>query len=521
MAARCRMSGYAPQGDSAPCEVKNAMAGVVQRTDRPVHARPTLTADREPTLFELPVPGDVRRRLALGWLLLGLGALLASGLFAVLLVAARTPLVMNVWPWKDFFGSALVVHVNLSVLVWFLAFGGVLWTLNSTPRWLGLGRVALAAAALGAATMTVAPFTGEGQPLMSNYIPVLRQPVFLAGLAVLALGAAALVLRAMSTIPPVGPRMAGAGALRFGLNAAAVSAALALIAFAWTYVTLPAGVVGNVYYELLFWGGGHVLQFTWTLLLLVAWLWLANAAGLPLRLSPRVALVFFGLGLVTVFFAPLIYYAYPVTSVEHIKLFTWLMQYGGSLATLPLGAAVLYALLAPGARPAAAAGGAAAAAAQAALIASVVLFGVGGSIGYLIQGSNVTVPAHYHGCIVGITLAFMGLTYHLMPRLGARAVEPRWASIQLWLYGGGQLLHVMGLLWSGGYGVARKTAGAAQALDSIERIAGMTLMGLGGLVAIAGGGLFLVLVLRALAPRRRGSGDARPVLTACGLSQKG
>lgn len=473
----------------------------------------------EPEAFELPLPADGRRRLALGWLWLGVGALLASGLFSVLLVAARTPLVMNVLPWKDFFASALVVHVDLSVLVWFFAFGGVLWTLNSTPQWLGLGRAALATATVGTAVMAVAPFTGEGQPLMSNYIPVLRQPVFLTGLAVFALGAAALVLRAMSTIPPVGPRVSGAGALRFGLNAAAVSAALALIAFAWTYVTLPAGVVGNVYYELLFWGGGHVLQFTWTLLLLVAWLWLATAAGLRLRLTPRVALVLFGLGLVTVFLAPLIYYAYPVTSVEHVKLFTWLMQYGGSLATLPLGAAVLYALLAPGARPARARGDPAARAPHAALIASVVLFGVGGGIGYLIQGSNVTVPAHYHGCIVGITLAFMGLTYHLLPRLAGRDVEPRWASVQPWLYGGGQLLHVMGLLWSGGYGVARKTAGTAQALDSIERIAGMALMGLGGLVAIAGGVLFLVLVLRALAPRR--GGGARAVLAASGLSQKG
>jgi hypothetical protein len=459
------------------------------------------------TRFELPLPADGRRQLAAGWLWLAVGALLVSGLFALLLVAARTPGLMRLFPWQDFFASALVVHVDLSVLVWFLAFGGVLWSLNSTPQWLGLGRAALGCAVLGAVVMAVAPFTGEGRPLMSNYIPILRQPVFLAGLLLFALGAAALVLRAMSTIPPVGMRASGDGALRFGLNAAAVSAVLALLAFAWSFAALPAEVIGNVYYELLFWGGGHVLQFTWTLLMLVAWLWLAEAAGLPLGLPPRVALVLFALGLVAVFFAPLIYYAYPVTSVEHVKLFTWLMQYGGSLATLPLGVAVLHALLtqrrhadpSPEAR-----------ALHAALLASVVLFGVGGAIGYLIRGSNVTVPAHYHGCIVGITLASMGLTYHLLPRLGFRAVEPRAARWQPWLYGSGQLLHVAGLWWSGGYGVARKTAGAAQALDSPERLAGMALMGIGGLVAIAGGVLFLVLVLRAMRPTRARRAEARP-----------
>ena len=48
---------------------------------------------------------------------------------------------------------------------------------------------------------------------------------------------------------------------------------------------------GKAYYEILFWGGGHALQFTWTLLMLVAWLWLAGACGARLPLSPRVTLL--------------------------------------------------------------------------------------------------------------------------------------------------------------------------------------------------------------------------------------
>jgi hypothetical protein len=71
------------------------------------------------------------------------------------------------------------------------------------------------------------------------------------------------------------------------------------------------------------------------------------------------------------------------------------------------------------------------------------------------------------------------------------------------IYGLGQLFHVLGLAWSGGYGVQRKTAGAAQGLESIEKIAGMGLMGLGGLIAIIGGVLFLVVVFRSMWPERR------------------
>ena len=128
--------------------------------------------------YVLAVPRDSRRWLAIAWLWLGIMALLGSGVFSVLLVLSRTPYIQDVFPWIDFFRTALVVHVDLSVLVWFLSFGGVLWSLNSTPRFMLLGWSALGFAALGAALMVVVPFIGPGNPLMSNYIPVLQTPLF-------------------------------------------------------------------------------------------------------------------------------------------------------------------------------------------------------------------------------------------------------------------------------------------------------------------------------------------------------
>jgi hypothetical protein len=444
----------------------------------------------EEYVFDVP-PGH-RRQLCRAWLWLGIMALLGSGVFSLLLVLSRTPYIQNVIPWIDFFHTALVVHVDLSVLVWFLAFGGVLWTMNSTPRFMPLGWAALALSAAGAALMTVAPFAGPGNPLMSNYIPVLQTPLFMVALLGFGLGITLLVLRGMTANPLVGLRMEGAGALRFGLNTAAVSAVMAVFAFTWSYLAIPEAMTGKPYFELLFWGGGHMLQFTYTLLMLVAWLWLASSAGVHLPLSPRVVLILFVFGLVAVFMAPLIYYANPVLSAEHIKLFTWLMAYGGSLAPVPLGLAVCYGLL----RSASPSGQQRAS--RAALWTSMILFGIGGVIGFMIQGSNVTIPAHYHGSIVGVTLAFMGLTYDLLPRLGYERPNMRLATLQPYIYGGGQLLHVMGLAWSGGYGVQRKVAGTEQGLDGMEKIAAMGLMGLGGLIAIIGGFIFLVVVLTAM-----------------------
>ena len=62
-------------------------------------------------------------------------------------------------------------------------------------------------------------------------------------------------------------------------------------------------------------------------------------------LTPRVALLMFGIALVSVFLIPVIYLAYDVTAVEHRRLMTWLMQFGGGLAILPVALAVIAGLL--------------------------------------------------------------------------------------------------------------------------------------------------------------------------------
>ncbi len=326
--------------------------------------------------YSLDVPQDSRRLLALGWLWLCVLALLGAGVFSLLLVVSRTPYLSEHIPWIDFFHSALVVHVNLSVLVWSLSFGGILWSLNQRPGRMWLAWAALSLASLGALVIILSPFVRDAQPLMSNYIPVLQHPVFFSGLLLFALGFTLLVLNSMFFMAPVGPWMSARGALRFGLNAAAVSAAVAMICFVWSYLQMPDYLMGQSFFELLFWGGGHVLQFTYTLLMLVCWLMLSRESGLQLVVTPRVVLLILFVGLVCVFVSPLIYLAYPLTTPEHVLLFTWLMRWGGSLATLPLALAVLMALLRYG--------GATQAEWQArsALQCSLFLFGIGGCIGF-------------------------------------------------------------------------------------------------------------------------------------------
>ena len=448
--------------------------------------------------FILDIPQENARRLTIGWLSLALASLVIGGLLTILIVLSRTPFFQDIIPWVDFFHTALVVHVDLTVVVWFLAFAGVFWSLITT-RCFTCGWLALLFAILGTFIISTAPFLGNGHPLMNNYVPVLQMPIFLRGLGIFGVGFTILVLHSLvnsSLIPKKENQAEDESALRFGLFTALLTSLFAIIALILSYLGIPSDEIGGqYYYELLFWGSGHVIQFTHTQLMLVAWLWLATISGAVLYLTPRVAIFLFALGAAPTLLTPVIYWTYELTSPQHILNFTWLMQYGGGLAALPLGLIVVYGIFKADKLPTGKR------AERTALIFSIILFGVGGVLGFLISGSNVTVPAHYHGSIIAVTIAFMGITYHLMPRLGFREITSQWAQWQPTIYGTGQLMHILGLAWSGGYGVQRKTAGAAQGLDNLQQQLGMGLMGLGGMIAILGGIIFLVVVFLAMRPK--------------------
>ena len=150
--------------------------------------------------FTLPAVDSNARKLTTGWLLLGFAALVIGGLYTILIVLSRTPFFQEIIPWVDFFRTALVVHVNLTVLVWFLAFAGVFWSYTSSARCLVCAAgSALALASLGTAIIVISPFTGESHPLMNNYVPVLQNTVFLVGLGVFGIGFLVLVARSCAT----------------------------------------------------------------------------------------------------------------------------------------------------------------------------------------------------------------------------------------------------------------------------------------------------------------------------------
>lgn len=423
--------------------------------------------------------------LARAWLWLGVMALIGSGLLALVLVFSRTPGIQDVFPLKDFFRSALIVHVDLSVAVWFMAFAAVIWSAlgSSAVAWMGWAGFALAA--LGTLVMTISPFFPGATPVLNNYIPVLKHDVFFAALWLCGAGFLLAVVRGLVTTWPA--RFFGEP-FRLGAFLGALAGLFALIAFYWSWAMVPK-VEEDIYFEVLFWGGGHTLQFQHALLMVLAWLWIGAALGQPSTASPRAQTVLFLVAALPLIAVPLIYLTVPPGSLPHMELFAKLMKWGhpymGPL--IIVGLISLWGVRKAAAHPA-----------KSAFVASFVLFGLGGVLGYLIQGANVVIPAHYHGSTVGVTLAFMGLAYVLLPRLGFGRPEGRMAVWQPYVYGAGQLIHVLGLAWSGGYGVQRKVAGAEQALVTLPQKIGMGMMGLGGAIAVIGGIMFIVVCLKAM-----------------------
>lgn len=427
------------------------------------------------------------------WLWLGVAALAVAGIFSIILVAARTP---QLSMFKDLFSVALVVHVDLSVLMWFLAIAGMGWAMlvpaGRFLYWRGAGFWTVAAAT---ALMAISPLDPHWQVIKSNYIPVLNNFPFLMGLGLLAAGLAVSTLPVIIHYASSRARAQLSQELR-GFVYAAFTTFLALVAFFLAAHALPTDLGIEARYETLFWAGGHILQVTYSLLAMAAWIALTELLT-GKQLSEKPVQVAYGLTVLAALAHLAGFVLYPFDSPEFIGYHTQIMISLGGIGSLLLAVLVVNRLWSARRQWAVRANRAY----GSTLICSLTLFAAGGLLGMLISGQNVTIPAHYHGAIVGVTLAMMGVAYAMLPRLGyPNVAATRLAFWQPILYAVGQLMHIGGLAYSGGYGVLRKTPGASGDMTAEVKIA-LGIMGTGGLLAIIGGLLFVVVMIRAFVRR--------------------
>ena len=131
-----------------------------------------------------------------------------------------------------------------------------------------------------------------------------------------------------------------------------------------------------------------------------------------------------------------------------------------------------------------------------------VIYTFGIAIAYGGFANDLRVPAHYHGAVTSLTLALMGLSYYLIKDIRIRIYGERLARFQPVIYGAGMFLFILGLFISGAFGAPRKTYGVAFTSDPVV-LASLTIMGIGTILAVFGGIIFVSYISVTLVKGRR------------------
>ena len=448
------------------------------------------------TMHPTVLPRGAHHTILRGWAILAVAALALAGVALIVPALSKMPGLDTAVDWPaEFFQKGLVAHVALSFIVWFLAVAALiaLTALRFPDRRDPAlpGGVGLALATAGTLAIAAAPFLG-GEPSLNNYVPTIVHPVYFAGLALVAVGVLIPVVQMLLRLeaPSMEARSQRPGLLALGLLYVAALVAVGIAAQQLGEPPLDFDTI-----ERLFWGGGHLLQFANVALLLVALDRLGRMAlggGPPMgdSLTAWAAAFLFlaGAGGLA------IYGATEIRSDAHLTAFTDL-QYALALPVLIAARGTFTQRR----RWRAARGRIA----VVSLIAAALVFLIGCALGLFVDGADTRTPAHYHGVIGGINIAFYGLFYlQFLPALGRAVAQQRLALAQIIVYAVGQTLFVAGLFLAGGMGAARKSMGAGLEIEGLAVWIALALRDFGLALAVLASAAFVVLALIALLRRR-------------------
>ncbi len=442
---------------------------------------------------------------ARSWLVLAMASLIFAGLFALAVLIARMPPFDSLVTDPLFFKRCLVAHVNLALVVFMYTFINALLFLlpGRNPSNL-VARNAVYLTGFGLLLMLAGSAVPDATPVLANYVPTIDHGLFQSGQVIFGLGIFASLLdrrlysrhsdadsQAHSALPCEIPPAAAAG-----LRAAAITLILAGVTFVCSWLRQPQGVAVPVYYELLSWGGGHVLALVCVLAMISVWLILLTQSLGESPVSEQTAILLFGCMVLPWFIAPFLTLNGTWTS-NYRTGFTDLMRWGifpvvtiffimcaSSLVRATKDKRVTPLQLITDVR-------------ISGFLASSLLTFVGFTIGATISGSNTMIPAHYHASLGGITVAFMAVTYMLFEAFGVSIRSNLLKLVAAWqpaLYGVGMAMFAAGFMWAGANGMGRKLYGAEQASRGLAETLGLGIMGVGGLISILGGLLYLTIV---------------------------
>lgn len=468
--------------------------------------------------------------------------LLIGGIGAVLLALTRWQTV-HLLP-VDWFYRIITLHGINMLIFWILFFEvAILYftsttLLNARLASRATAWVSLVMMTVGAVMVDVTILVGKADVMLSSYLPLLAHPAFYLGIILMAVGTLIAVFNFFATLYKAKKEKTYEGSVPlvvFGATAAAIIAVVTLLHGAIVMIPTFLHSLGLIaqpdpqWYRLIWWGLGHMSQQVNVCAMVAVWYFLATFTTGAKPLNEAVCRSAFVLYIMFI----------NIASAHHLLVDPgvsagwkiWNTSYGMYLAvlasmmhgfTVPASVEVamrhkgyvrgLFGWLtgAPWRNPG-----------FSAFFLSLVIFGfLGGITGVtlgtqqinIIAHNTLRIPGHFHVTVVGgTTLAFMGLTYYVVPLLWQREyIFKPLVRFQPYLFSIGIVMLSVGMSFAGSMGVSRRSwdIDAAGSIYGPSAHLFLGLVGIGGVLAFLALFLYVGLTVGTLFFGRRINGKA-------------
>ncbi len=460
-------------------------------------------------------------------------ALLVGGVQGLMVALTRWPDV-QLLP-ADWFYLVLTGHGMNVLLFWIIFFEVALLYFTSaillksrlaTPR---IGWLAFGLMVVGAVLANIAVLQGDSSVMFTSYVPMRAAPHFYLGIILFAVGALIACFIFFGTLVIAREEKTYEGSIplvTFGAMTAAIIAVFTIASGA--IILIPTllwsvGLIGNidpVMYKVIWWAMGHSSQQINVSAHVAVWYAIAAMLLGAKPLSEKVSRMAFLMYILFLQLASAHHLLVEPGISSNWKIFNtsyalYLAVVGSMIHGLSVPGAIEAAMRrrgftkgvfewlrkAPWGNPA-----------FSAMFTSLIYFGFLGGISGVVMGAEqiniimhntVYVPGHFHATVVaGTTLAFMGITYLVVPLIFQREIIfPRLAKWQPYIFGLGVAGISVFMMGAGTLGVARRhwDIGFTDATLPYNypdfAFLLMALNGMAGVLAAVGGFLFIGIVV--------------------------
>ena len=462
-------------------------------------------------------------------------ALLIGAIAAVLIVLTRWQAV-HLLP-AEWFYRILGVH-GMSMLIFFIIFfeiavlyfaSTVLVNARSCARktsWFAFGLMVL-----GSLMVEWMMWSGKADVLFTSYVPLRADPLFYLGVILFAVGALIGVAIFFGNLVVAKREKTYEGSLPlvvYGAVTAAIIAVITLLHGAAIYIptflwSLGVMKVDPEVYRVVWWGLGHSSQQINVAAMVAIWYMLGALTIGSVVVNEKISRSAFVLYILFISMASAHHLLVdpgmgPAWKIVNTSYFMYMAVLASMIHgfTVPAGMELGMRLRgytngmfdwlrrAPWQDPG-----------FSSLVFSVFVFGfVGGITGVtigteqinIIVHNTLRVPGHFHATVVsGTAMAFMGVTYYLIPLIFQRKVAFwKLAQIQPYLFAGGMLIFTLSMTFAGSFGVPRRHWDISFSLAPFDvqfnPIVDVILafVALGGLLAATGAFIFVAIAVKSV-----------------------